>query len=328
MSWRPPHAAWSAALLAGFALAVAPGPLVVPCAPASDALLYDQAAGGRSAGPNSYQRIQKTAAGRLAQYGFLNFNRDRFSVSYSMPEKPFLDYNASFGYSKEGLDEMKAFRETAYKSVYVMAVRDGRPQAQLDAAVTNIDKEYRARVRDYLAQQGFKMLPGNIVAVDMPVLVRRNAVALKPLALAIENVARSRRYRSGEIIGAALSFVQIALHYRVPDLVYKGKHTGGVLPPVTAVLLGWGDCDTKTGVMASLLANWPHMRMVGVAVPKHYLLGVLLIPEKGDLYLEYQDLRYVLVEPAGPAWLPPGRVTDGTVALLNSREGYQLEPFF
>ena len=96
---------------------------------------------------------------------------------------------------------------------------------------------------------------------------------------------------------------------------------------MTAVLVGWGDCDTKTGLLASLLSNWGQMKMVGVSVPGHYLMGVLLIPDKGDVFLEYKGLQYVLVEPAGPAWLPPGQVGEETMHLLSGREGYKIEPF-
>lgn len=279
-------------------------------------------------GPRTYQRIRKTAAGRAASYGFQNFNRDRLEISFSMAEKDFQPYNRAFGYRKEDVNELREWRENAKQSAYKIAVKTGRSQAQLDSAVASIEREYDQKLREYLASKGFKLLKGNVVAVDMPALVKRNAPQIKPLALTFEKVAMTNRYRSPEIIGAALSFVQTALHYRQPDAVYKEKHTGGLLPPLTAALLGWGDCDTKTGLLGSLLANWAQMRMVGVSVPGHYLMGVLLIPEKGDLFLEYQGLQYVLVEPAGPAWLPPGRVADSTVAMLNGREGYKIEPFF
>jgi hypothetical protein len=68
--------------------------------------------------------------------------------------------------------------------------------------------------------------------------------------------------------------------------------------------------------------------MIGLAVPGHYLMGVLRIPGKGELFVEHEGLQYVLIEPAGPAWLPPGQVSRDTVALLKSSEGYAIEPFF
>lgn len=346
MTWRGPGALWHFLLLAGALLSVrlgreAEARMVV--APVEGQQLFAQDsdddedlptggdrpdAFGSGGGPKTFQRIRKASGYRAATYGFQNFNKDKLEVSYQLPEKDFRPYNESFGYTKEGLNEIKAWRENARQSAFKLAVKQGKSQAQLDHAIAVLDKEYDQRVKEYLASHGFRMLKGNVVTVDMPNLVRRNAALIKPLALAFEKIASARRYRSGDIIGAVLSFAQTALYYKQPDPVFKQKHTGGVLPPITAVLVGWGDCDTKTGLIASILSNWAQMKMVGVGVPGHYLMGVLLIPEKGDLFLEYQGLQYVLVEPAGPAWLPPGQVGEQTMQLLNSREGYKIEPFF
>lgn len=283
--------------------------------------------GGSGGGPKTYQRIQKTAAYRAASYGFSNFNKDKLEVTYQIPDKEFRAYNETFGYTKEGLDAVKTWRETARQSAYKLAVKQGKSQAQLDSAIAKLDKEYDERVKQYLSDHGFRMMKGNVVTADMPGVVHKNAPLIKPLSLSFEKIAGQRKYRSPDIIGAVLSFVQTAMYYKQPDPVYKGKHTGGLLPPITSVVVGWGDCDTKTGVLASILSNWGQMKMVGVSVPGHYLMGVLLIPDKGDIFLEYQGLQYVLVEPAGPAWLPPGQVGEETTTLLNGREGYKIEPF-
>ena len=279
-------------------------------------------------GPRTFQRLEKTDGYRGASYGFKNFNKDKLDISYRIAEEDFRPYNDSFGYTKEGLSEVKAWLENARKSAYNLAVKQGKSQAQLNNAIAALDKEYDQRLRGYLSSRGFLLMRDNTVTVDMPGLVRKNRVLIKPLSLAFERLANTRKYRSGDIIGAVLSFAQTAMYYKQPDPVYEDKHTGGVLPPITAVLLGWGDCDTKTGLIASILSNWAQMRMVGVSVPGHYLMGVLLIPEKGDLFLEHQGLQYVLIEPAGPAWLPPGQVGGETALVLNSREGYKIEPFY
>ena len=36
----------------------------------------------------------------------------------------------------------------------------------------------------------------------------------------------------------------------------------------------------------------------------------------------------VELEPAGPAWLAPGMVGSGTRDMINSGQGFELEPFF
>ncbi len=344
MIWRRPAAAWYAILLAGAFVSVHLGLVAerrMIIQPVYGDALYGQASGdddlptggeasgggSSGGGPKTYQRIQKSAGYRAATYGFQNFNKDKLEISYQIPEKEFRAYNESFGYSKEGLEEVHAWHTNARNSAFKLAVKQGKSQAQLDAAVAAIDKEHDAKVKEYLASHGFRMMKGNVVTVDMPGLVHKNATLIKPLSLSFEKVANQHKYRSGDIIGSVLSFVQTAMYYKQPDPIYKGKHTGGLLPPITSVVVGWGDCDTKTGVLASILSNWGQMKMVGVSVPEHYLMGVLLIPDKGDIFLEYQGLQYVLVEPAGPAWLPPGQVGEETTTLLNGREGYKIEPF-
>ena len=334
MSWRRPPSAAYAAFVVAFAAAFQLGGewdarLVIP--PVDGQILAAQSSGDEAEETSDgrvTQRIRKDGGAHSAEYAFLNFNQDRISVSFKLDDRDFRKYDGSFGYRTEDLDELKQWRDTARKSAYQVAVKTGKSQAQLDAAVASVDKEYDRKRDEYMRSKGFRIEKGGVVRVDMPAVVRNNGPLIKTLALTFERLATQRRYRSNDIIGAALSFVQTAMRYRQPDPVYKGKHTGGLLPPITAVLLGWGDCDTKTAVLASLLSNWTQMRMVGISVPGHYLMAVLQIPDKGDMFVEHQGLQYVLVEPAGPAWLPPGRVADETVNQLNAREGYRIEPFF
>lgn len=284
---------------------------------------------GGGGGPKTYQRIKKTTDRRTASYGFQNFNRDRIEISYSITESEFQPYNSSFGYHKEEVADLRAARDKRKQQAFADAQKKGLSQAQFNAVLAGIDKQYDADLKSYLASHGFRIDKGNVVSVDMPALVRKNASYVKPISLEFDKFATARKYRSGEIIGAVLSFVQTALRYKQPDPVYKGKNTGGLLLPLTAVVLGWGDCDTKSGLMAAILSNWGQMRMVGVGVPGHYLMGVLQIPEKGDVFVSYGGLQYVLVEPAGPAWFPVGQVADTTMTLLRNRgEGYRIEPFF
>jgi hypothetical protein len=332
MHWRRPARTWSALILAGVAASVGFGRPVderMAVRPVEGQRLAGQSSGeDGGGGPRTSQKISQTKAGREAKYGFQNFNGDRLEVAFSIAEKEFAAYNDSFGYTQAALDGLKTWRAAARQEAMKTAVAKGQSQGELDAAVAGVDKEYKRKQTEYMSERGFALEPGGVVVVDMPALVRKNAPLIKPLALNFSRVASDHRYGSAEILGSVLSFVQTAMFYKEPDSVIDGKHNGGILPPLTSVAYGWGDCDTKTGVLASILANWPNTKMVGVSVPGHFLMGILQIPEKGDKYLEYQGLQFVLVEPAGPAWLPPGRVGEQTSVLLSGRDGYKLEPFF
>ncbi len=290
--------------------------------------LAAQSSGGDGADGGSFQRLRRVGADRVAEYGFTNFRQDRLDVVYRVSDAYFRRYNSEYGYRTEDIKALQEWRDRATRDSYRQAVKDGKDQAFVNAAAAAIEAQYRKKERDYLESRGFVLENDNTTRVDMPAVVRRNGPLLQPLAETFDRIATSRGYRSMDIIGSVLSYVQTAVVYRQPQAVYKDKHTGGILPPLATVVLGWGDCDTKTALTASLLSNWAQMRMVGISVPGHYLMAVLQIPDKGDMYVEYKGLQYVLLEPAGPAWLPPGRVADETVAQLNGSDGYRIYPFF
>lgn len=119
--------------------------------------------------------------------------------------------------------------------------------------------------------------------------------------------------------------VQTAMRYEVPETREGDRVIGGVLPPMKALVMGQGDCDTKTGVLASILANWPNLKMVGLAIPGHYLMAVHRIPRSGDVFIEYEGIPYVMIESAGPAWLPPGKVGDFTETYLNAGNDFRIQ---
>lgn len=332
MHWRRPARTWYALILAGFGASMGLGRVAeerMVVRPVGGQRLAGQSSGeDGGGGPLTSQKISKTGSRRSAQYGFQNFTGDKLEVAFSIAEKDFAAYNDAFGYTQEALDALKTWRAAASQEALKTAVKKGESQSELDAAVAAVNKEYKLKQKDYLSERGFSLEPGGVVVVDMPGLVRKNAPLIKPLALDFGRIAADHGYGSPSILGSVLAFVQTAMFYREPDSVIDGKHNGGILQPLTSVAYGWGDCDTKTGVLASILANWPETKMVGVSVPGHFLMGVLQNPEKGDAFLEYQGLQYVLVEPAGPAWLPPGRVGEQTSVLLAGRDGYKIEPFF
>lgn len=275
------------------------------------------------------QRLGRDGGLLTASYAYTNFNRDRLNVSFALAATDYARYEAGFGYYKREIEAINAWDRSARDAAYRSAVAARRSQAELDAAVAAVDRERDARIQQYMSSRGFRILPGHVVAVDVPGVVRRNGPLLNKIAGALQRVADRRDYDSESVIGAALSLVQTAIIYKIPpDIEPDGRHTGGILQPAATLLKGWGDCDTKTALLASILVNWPQMRMVGVSVPGHYLMGVLRIPNRGDAYIEYQGLQYVLVEPAGPAWLPLGQVASTTQPLLEAGDGFRIDPLY
>ena len=273
------------------------------------------------------QRIRRENGILEARYEFTNFNKDSLNISFSLTEEEYKAYLSGYGYTDAERANLKKWQNDTRRTEWTKAVKNGGEAAGKEALAA-VDWEYKVRLNEFFRSRGFALLPGNIIMCDIPVIVKRNIPFLKPLAQAFQKIAEARGYGPEETVGAALSMVQTAVRYQIPPMIEGGLHTGGFLPPGKALFAGWGDCDTKTALVASILGNWSGMRLVGVSVPGHYLMAIRRIPAKGDLFVSYNGLEYVLIEPAGPAWLEPGTVGRATSALLQGSEGYKIEPFF
>jgi hypothetical protein len=293
--------------------------------PEGGQLARAQSAGG--GGGSASQRIYAEGGSYHARYGFTNFSGHRIDVSYSMRQADFNRYMAGYGYRQSDLDALQKWREDNRQLEWARAVKRGG-ETEGKKALEAVEWEYRLKREQFFKSRGFSLGKDNVLMADMPGIVKRNVPTLRPLALALQEVADGRGFGQDELIGSVLSLVQTALTYRVPPMKDGGTHTGGILPPAKSLLSGWGDCDTKTGVAGAILGSWSGMRLVGVSVPGHYLMAIRRLPGKGDVFVRHEGLEYVLIEPAGPAWLEPGRVGQATMSLLEGMDGYKIEPFF
>jgi len=149
---------------------------------------------------------------------------------------------------------------------------------------------------------------------------------MRPVAQAFSGISDRRGYDAEDLVGSVTAMVQTSMRYEIPATEEGSRVIAGVLPPPKSLVMGQGDCDTKTAVISSILLNWPNIRMVGLAIPGHYLMAIHRIPRSGEVFIEYEGIPYVMIESAGPAWLPPGQVGDDTMAYLQSGRNFRIQP--
>src|SRR6185369_13092630 len=272
----------------------------------------------------SSQKLRETNGTIIADYGFLNFNNDQLTLTFSIPVKELAAYRLEYGYTASEKAAIDQWQQAAVEDAYKNAVKRRQTQEQLDQAGELIAKEYRSRLANFYRSRGFSLLDRNLLVADIPEIVRRNVRRVKGIALSLNSSGERLGYDSDSIIAAALSFVQTAILYENVPMEIKGRQTGGVYPPLETLSSGKGDCDTKSALLAAILLNWNRIKVVGVGVPNHYLVGILRNPAKGDAFVEYKGARYVLVEPAGPGWLQPGSVDRRTLSLLNASDKVRI----
>ncbi|HEX5069857.1 MAG TPA: hypothetical protein VFV78_06535 [Vicinamibacterales bacterium] len=237
---------------------------------------------------------------------FTNYNGNRLAAAFPVSRLDMDQAMAEFGFRKAETDEI------------------------LKSCRTCNQAEYDRRMADYYRQRGLAAVLTDRVmrlSVDMPELVRRNAPRVRAAAMEIDRIAKERQYDSGATIGAALSMVQTGIPYFAPPMQEDGKEILGVYVPPQVLGNGKGDCDSKTGLIASLLKNFSGARTIGINVPNHYLMGIARVPQRGEAFLEYDGEPYVLLEAAGPAWLPPGSISDHSRAMLGTMRDVRVDPF-
>lgn len=311
------------------------------------------AAGGRQGGGPKvpYCRIHRTHEGYTLDYGFKHYNGKAVSVeavldtemvAQSIAEHGFkdADFKNLDAWYKKAQEEAIAEAEAKYVKGEVKAksreeleaklkwINDINKKAQVDLEKTlaALSTEYRTKRIGIYTKGGFRMKDGKSVEADIPGMAKRNWKRVRPLAKAFAELAESEEYETEELVGAVVAMTQTSLRYEVPDTKEGSRVIGGAMPPPQTLVLGQGDCDTKTAVISALLLNWPNIKLIGLAIPGHYLMAYHRAPRRGEVYLEHEGLPYVMIESAGPAWLPPGVVGDQTQAYLDSGQDFRIQP--
>jgi hypothetical protein len=267
---------------------------------------------GAAAGPLDNYSVALDPGGRYAvSAAFRNYNADALALEFKLDRFAVEQSMSEFGYAEADLRDIASD----------CAAHEDCDQAEYDGLVgayfknRAIDREIDARGVAHLT-------------VDIPAEVARNRPRLAAAAAALERMADARHYGAEQTFGAALALVQTALVYRQPPARENGRELLGFHPPPRALAIGAGDCDTKSALLAALMTNFSGVRMIGIHVPGHYLVGIGRVPRAGDAAIEFRGEPYVLVEPAGPARLPPGTIADSTQAALAVMQGVRIDPLF
>lgn len=261
---------------------------------------------GAIAADRDYQRVADGPDEARITARYVNLNRDPLMIAFPLAQQVVREATAEFGWSAADTQEM------------------ARTCACTQA-------EYDQRVEDYYRSRAVAWRDtdaGRRLHVDVPRIVERNRPRLRALAGEFDRLGTARGYGPDETLGAMITFVQSALLYQRPPDEEDGRDILGFFPPPRALQEGFGDCDTKSALLASILTNFPGTRMIGVHVPRHYLVGIARLPRPGDAFIEYQGEPFVLIEPSGPARLPPGQIGPQTQAALATMNGIRIDPLF
>lgn len=114
-------------------------------------------------------------------------------------------------------------------------------------------------------------------------------------------------------INTIIRFVQ-ELPYQLPPMEYLGKPTSGLLPPPFCLAEGWGDCDTKSLLLACILGHrYEILFLIG---EQHAFIGIQVPPGPHMEFVTIGGKPYVLCEMTD-VW-PLGQLPASSVRDINA----------
>jgi len=280
----------------------------------------------QSTDPRLFRQRSEEGGVVSVEYGFVSLRNDPVQIGMSIAADGYNQYRESFGYRKIETEALFKEQQDSLAAAYSEALRSQPSPEELKLVYAGIKEKYHQDMHKLFRSKGLRYLRDSVLTADIPTIVRSSIGNLSPVAASLSGKMSRLGYGSADIIGTTLSMVQTAIAYSELPLEVDGRITAGFSPPLEVIMEGRGDCDAKSGLLAAILLNWDKARLVGVGVPGHYLLGVLQHPARGDAFVEFEGNNYVLMEPAGPALLPPGIISDYTQKWLAASDQVIIEP--
>ncbi|MEI8393317.1 MAG: hypothetical protein WCF85_01180 [Rhodospirillaceae bacterium] len=198
---------------------------------------------------------------------------------------------------------------------YAMNLR-ARGISAPERVLTGIQQVAVRAVEAYLSDNYLTHLREHVVIPDYGRLAGHYIAAMQPVAEALNRLAPDAGKR--DKLTLALTFMQ-SIPY--DDFTLRRRESGYVVPP-DMLVRNKGDCGTKSVALASLLATLiPDLPVVIILIPEHALMGVGMMAGLSEHSLTRDGRSYLLVEPVGPAQLPPGQISSQTrKALANGQD--------
>jgi len=182
------------------------------------------------------------------------------------------------------------------------------------------EEQYKLQMK--ALEKGLFMDDGDYIVPDLMAIVEEHHFITEPIyKLAELHLGDEKNFFS--LLDLVLKFCQ-DMEYRVPPQEEGGKFIGGVYPPSMSLVKGYGDCDSKGVLFASILAHNPDYKVLGLRITGHLFMAVKGVPRPYFKTVMYHGAEYIVCEPVGPARLPIGTKSN----LSRGRAIQKVVPLF
>ncbi len=180
----------------------------------------------------------------------------------------------------------------------------GKSAARMQDALDGAKAAAEGALNVYLARHRYTRLKNGGIVPDHARLADQYADDVMPLADALAADAPDAR----TYVARALAFTQA-----IPYEAGKNRADRGYRRPLSVLARNRGDCDSKSTLFLALVrARHPELGATVVYVPNHAFAGVALEAQPGERSFEREGVRYVGMEPVGPAKVRVGQVSGAS----------------
>jgi hypothetical protein len=170
----------------------------------------------------------------------------------------------------------------------------------------NFNRKKYYKSRNFILDEKTRTLKINYPLVSNN-YINKTALVGRAFSLKFKGRLNDRR----KVINNVLSF-----HQSIPynNLTDKNDSSGaGFSTPLRLLHENKGDCDTKLVSINTVIKNiYPDIKSIAVIVPGHAFIGFSIPVKKGDKFIKYNGVKYIMAEPSGPATSPIGYIMNSS----------------
>ena len=188
--------------------------------------------------------------------------------------------------------------------------------------MNNFGVSLKIKHPSYIAKKGFMMTREGLT-INYKTVFRNSIPFFKQLPAVVTYSADLEKNED-----PATCFLKFAqnIRYKIPPKFLKGKYIMEFLPPLNCLYRNYGDCDTKSVLLANLLqgASYKEEKMAVIVLKGfgifHAILAIKRIPLPGMLSF-YIDRTgpFIPMETIGTGWMPGFSNNRVLLCLQNSQ---------
>ncbi|TCK46874.1 hypothetical protein EV690_3022 [Celerinatantimonas diazotrophica] len=211
---------------------------------------------------------------------------------------------------------------TAYATRLSWKIRT-RSQSERQDLNQQLNSIYRKRYAEYLADHRMRLLkmPSGESGIipDHPKLAQESAPYLEDFATYFfpKTTQPNSNAKLKKQLNALLAFIQSIPYNRLQT---KGQYRGaGFMTPIQVLRNNMGDCDSKATLLAAILLKaQPKLKTAFVYIPGHAFLAIQLGANGDEQTIHIKQQPWLVLDPTGPAIMPVGKVSQGTLRYIKS----------